>query len=48
MKYSTVFDLIANISQGAGVRVILIGGFAVNAYDFARNTRDVDFLEAVS
>ena len=44
MNYSTVFDLIAGIAQEMGVRLILIGGFAVNALGYARNTLDVDFL----
>ncbi len=44
MNYSTVFDLIAEAAQKAGARLILIGGFAVNAYHYARNTKDVDFL----
>lgn len=44
MNYPTVFDLIARKTQEAGVRLILIGGFAVNAYGVARNTRDIDFL----
>jgi hypothetical protein len=44
MEYPTVFDLIANAAKQANVRLILIGGFAVNAYGIARNTRDVDFL----
>jgi predicted nucleotidyltransferase len=42
--YPTVFDLIADLAQKAGVRLILIGGFAVNAYGVARTTQDVDFL----
>ena len=44
MNYPNVFDLIAEVSQKAGVRLILIGGFAVNACGAARNTQDVDFL----
>lgn len=34
----------AREAQATGVRFILIGGFAVNAYGVARNTLDVDFL----
>ena len=44
MNYPTVFDLIAEVTQASGVRLILIGGFAINAYGVARNTLDVDFL----
>lgn len=44
MNQSTVFDLMARVAQEAGIRLILIGGFAVNAYGVSRNTRDVDFL----
>ncbi len=44
MTYPTVFDLIAHVAQETGARLILIGGFAINAYGVARNTLDVDFL----
>lgn len=44
MEHPTVFDHIAEASQKAGVRLILIGGFAVNAHGVARHTQDVDFL----
>jgi len=44
MRSSSVFNLIAEAVQASGVRLILIGGFAVNAYGYARNTLDVDFL----
>ena len=44
MDHPDVFDSIAQAARKAGVRLILIGGFAVNAYDYARNTRDIDFL----
>jgi hypothetical protein len=39
-----IFKLIAEAAEKAGIRLILIGGFAVNAYNYARNTRDIDFL----
>ncbi|MFH0984160.1 MAG: nucleotidyltransferase [Candidatus Omnitrophota bacterium] len=44
MNYPTVFDLLDNAVQELGVRLILIGGFAVNAFGVGRNTQDVDFL----
>lgn len=44
MDDANIFKLIAETAEKAGIRLILIGGFAVNAYDFARNTRDIDFL----
>ena len=44
MNCPTVFDLIAHVAQETGARLILIGGFAINAYGVARNTLDVDFL----
>lgn len=44
MKTPNVFDLIAEAAKKADVRLVLIGGFAVNAYGVTRNTQDVDFL----
>jgi len=44
MNSPTIFDLLANAVQDADVRLILIGGFAINAYGVARNTQDIDFL----
>lgn len=44
MDEKNIFQLIAQASQKTGARLLLIGGFAVNAYNYARNTRDVDFL----
>ena len=44
MNYPTVFDLIAEVAGKANARLVLIGGFAVNARGVARNTQDVDFL----
>lgn len=46
MNYPTVFDLIANEFEKAGVVYALVGGFAVNAYHVARQTADVDLLIA--
>ena len=44
MEKPTVFDLVAKAAAETGARLILIGGFAVNEYGYARNTQDVDFL----
>lgn len=44
MKYPTIFHLISSILDTAGVRCILIGGFAVNYYKVTRQTADIDFL----
>lgn len=45
MEYpTTVFDLIAEACERVGARVVLVGGFAVNAHGYARNTKDIDFL----
>lgn len=41
---TNIFHLIGDAAKKARVRLILIGGFAVNLYHYARNTRDVDFL----
>ena len=40
----SVFHLISDLTQREGVSCILIGGFAVNYYQFSRNTADIDFL----
>jgi len=44
MSYPTAFHLISAISKEQGVSCVLIGGFAVNYYKYARQTADVDFL----
>lgn len=46
MKYPTIFDFIATEFKKAGIDFVLIGGFAVNAYDFTRQTKDIDFMIA--
>jgi predicted nucleotidyltransferase len=46
MNYPTVFDLIADVLGEAGVTYALVGGFAINAYQVARQTSDVDLLIA--
>lgn len=44
MTYPTIFHLIADVVNKAGISCILIGGFAVNYYKVTRHTADVDFL----
>jgi hypothetical protein len=44
MEKQTGIELFADISKRAGVTCVLIGGFAVNYYNFTRQTADIDFL----
>lgn len=44
MKYSNVFDLLAEEFKKAKIPFVLIGGFAVNYYKVSRFTGDVDIL----
>lgn len=44
MKSTTIFHLIREIANEAGVSFVLIGGFAVNYYKVTRQTLDIDFL----
>lgn len=44
MADKNIFQLITDIAKQAGIRYVLIGGFAVNFYKVARQTADVDFL----
>lgn len=44
MGYQNLFHLVSDISKKSGVSLVLIGGFAVNYYKYARQTVDVDFL----
>ncbi|OGW75574.1 MAG: hypothetical protein A2Z72_01495 [Omnitrophica bacterium RBG_13_46_9] len=44
MQYPTIFHLISAITNKKGATCVLIGGFAVNYYNVARQTIDVDFL----
>ncbi|MDP3789325.1 MAG: nucleotidyltransferase [Candidatus Omnitrophota bacterium] len=44
MKYPTIFHLISETFNKAGISAVLIGGFAVNYYKVTRQTADVDFL----
>jgi predicted nucleotidyltransferase len=46
MKYPTVFHLVSDILDKAGIPYVLIGGFAVNHYKVTRQTADIDFLIA--
>ena len=47
MNYPTVFDLIANEFEQAGIVFVVAGGFAVNVHHVTRQTLDVDLLIAV-
>ncbi|MBN1354543.1 MAG: nucleotidyltransferase [Candidatus Omnitrophica bacterium] len=44
MRYPTIFHLISAITKKEGIRCVLVGGFAINYYNVARQTVDVDFL----
>lgn len=44
MKYQHVFQLLSDISKKKNITFVLIGGFAVNYYKYARQTLDVDFI----
>lgn len=44
MSYQGVFHLLSDISKKTGISFVLIGGYAVNYYKYARQTVDVDFL----
>ena len=44
MKYQHVFQLLSDISKKKNITFVLIGGFAVNHYNYARQTLDLDFL----
>lgn len=46
MKYPNVFKLVSSEFNQAGVPFLLVGGFAVNAHQVSRSTRDIDFLIA--
>jgi hypothetical protein len=39
-----ILDIAATALPAAGVRCLLVGGFAVNYYGYTRNTLDVDFM----
>ena len=42
----TLFSIVSKKLPEAGIDFLLIGGFAVNYYGYARNTLDVDFMVA--
>ncbi|MFC2149398.1 nucleotidyl transferase AbiEii/AbiGii toxin family protein [Candidatus Auribacterota bacterium] len=44
MKDTVIFEKISNMFKEAGISPILVGGFAVNYYKYARQTIDIDFL----
>ncbi len=44
MSYPSVFHLAADAFREAGASAILVEGYAVNYYGYARQTADVDFL----
>ena len=44
MSYQSVFNLLSDISKKININFVLIGGFALNYYKYARQTLDVDFL----
>ncbi len=48
MAYLSVFHLLSDIFKKTGVSAILVEGFAVNHYGYARQTADVDFLIGVN
>ena len=42
-----LFERVADAEEREGLRVLVIGGHAVNAYGYTRTTLDVDFLVTV-
>ena len=44
MKYPTLIDFFFEEFEKAGIRYVLIGGFAINSYGITRDTLDIDFL----
>jgi predicted nucleotidyltransferase len=44
MEKQTGFEIFSSIAEKAGIKCVLIGGFAVNYYNFTRQTVDIDFL----
>jgi hypothetical protein len=43
-----VFDLLLRIQATSGLRFLLIGGWALQAYGYARQTVDVDCMTMLS
>lgn len=46
LPFDEILKLAATTLPTAGVRLLLIGGFAVNYYGYTRNTLDIDFMIA--
>lgn len=46
LPFDEILALAATTLPAAGVRCLLIGGFAVNHYGYTRNTLDIDFMIA--
>ncbi|MBI4028504.1 MAG: hypothetical protein HY360_26190 [Verrucomicrobia bacterium] len=44
MTFKTLLSLVAEEFPKAGIRYMLIGGFAVSHHGVSRNTLDMDFL----
>ncbi len=44
MKSKSIFELIHEVLEKNKVPAVLIGGFAVNAHKYSRQTVDIDFL----
>ena len=44
LELSRAFDAIVTLAKTAGVRIVLVGGLARNAYVRPRMTNDIDFL----
>jgi len=44
MDYSSVFELMSELTEKQGVSCVLVGGFAINCYKVTRQTVDVDYL----
>lgn len=44
MGYQSVFHLVSDVVRKTHVPVVLIGGFALGHYKYARQTMDADFL----
>ena len=44
MTYPSVFHLVSALTKKSDVKIVLIGGFAVNYYGVTRQTADADFL----
>lgn len=43
-KYISIFNLLGDVFRATGVKAVLVGGYAVNAYHYSRFTHDIDFM----